>query len=50
MTLTNLYLAPVPFLRQLCTAFERAAIEDDGVTKMARSGSGSNRLLRSFFD
>ena len=48
--LTDFCVAPVTFHRKLCNAFKKAAIEDDGATKIMTSGEISNRLLRSSFD
>lgn len=47
MVLTDFYVAPVPFLRQLCEAYETETIGDNGATKMASTGKCSNVLLGS---
>ncbi len=48
--ITDFCVVPDTFSRQLSKAFKKAAIEDDGATKMATSGVNFNRLLRSSFD
>ena len=44
MVLTDFYVAPVTFLRQLCEPYEREANGDNGATKVASTGKCFNIL------